>query len=375
MKLYFAPMEGITSYAFRQVHHRFFPGMDRYYTPFLAATQTHSFKKKEIREILPENNQRLLIIPQILGNHAEDCLAAIRTLASYGYRDINFNLGCSMPQVANRGRGAGFLGKPEQLDAFFEELFDGMRKDETLAEAGVGLSVKTRIGDKDPGEAADLLAIYNRYPIKELIVHPRLRTDLYKNTPDLGVFNMFYEDCHHPLCYNGDILSLAAYQEICSRFPNLQAVMLGRGLIMDPSLAEQIREAEASDWPASGENPGNRHAGDGYANGEYADGLHVGGEPVNSGTSGGGSACCNPIRSNAAADGWQLEKYLLALRDGYLSYMQSDQQVLPHLKEIWFYMAWHYDRGIQDSRDMKNLRKARAWSDFAQAQHLLLQLW
>ena len=147
MELYFAPMEGITIYSFRQVHHRFFPGMDRYYSPFLVATQTHSFKKREIREILPENNQGICLIPQILGNHAEDCLEAIRTLSSYGYREINFNLGCSMPQVSKRGRGAGFLARPQQLDRFFEELFDGMEKEEALSD--VRLSVKTRIGDSE----------------------------------------------------------------------------------------------------------------------------------------------------------------------------------------------------------------------------------
>lgn len=345
MKLYFAPMEGITSYSFRQVHHRFFPGMDRYYTPFLAATQTHSFKKKEIREILPENNRGIQIIPQILGNHAEDCLAAIRTLSSYGYHEVNFNLGCSMPQVANRGRGAGFLGKIDQLDAFFEELFDGMGKDEAFAD--VKLSVKTRIGDKDPGEAANLLAVYNRYPICELIVHPRLRTDLYQNVPNMDVFSMFYEECTHPLCYNGDILSVDAYKAVCRRFPDLPAMMLGRGLIMDPSLAEQIRETEEM-----GEIEEIR---------ETVSREPLSKEPLN--------------RNPAGADARLLEKYLLALREGYLTYMQSDQQVLPHIKEIWFYMAWHYDREIQNTREMKSLRKARSWSEFEQAQHALLQLW
>ena len=359
MKLYFAPMEGITSYSFRQVHHRFFPGMARYYTPFLAATQTHSFKKKEIREILPENNRGMQIVPQILGNHAEDCLAAIRTLSSYGYHEVNFNLGCSMPQVANRGRGAGFLGKIDQLDAFFEELFDGMEKDEAFAD--VKLSVKTRIGDKDPGEAANLLAVYNRYPICELIVHPRLRTDLYQNVPNMEVFSMFYEECAHPLCYNGDLLSVDAYRNVCRRFPDLPAMMLGRGLIMDPSLAEQIRETEEMGKTVSRE-PLNREP----LNREPLSKEPLNKEPLSR----------EPLNKDpAGADARLLEKYLLALREGYLTYMQSDQQVLPHIKEIWFYMAWHYDREIQNSRVMKALRKARSWSEFEQAQHALLQLW
>ena len=327
MNLYFAPMEGITSYAFRDVHHRFFPGMDRYYTPFLMANQTKTFKRKELRDILPENNQGITVIPQILGNHAEDCLAGIRTLASYGYQEINFNLGCSMPQVANRGRGAGFLSRTAELDAFFEKLFDGLVHDDGLPE--IRISVKTRIGDNAPEEAAGLLAIYNRYPICELIVHPRLRTDLYRNSPNLEVFSMFYEECTHPLCYNGDILSAEAYRDIVRRFPDLQAIMLGRGLIKDPSLA-------------------------------------------------------TVVRGGREADGALLETYLLALREGYLSYMQSDNQVLPHMKEIWFYMSWHFEQrtsseaAAQDPRiaqAMKALRKARRWEEFRSSQHILLQCW
>ena len=349
MKLYFAPMEGITSFAFRQVHHRFFPGIDRYYTPFLMANQTHAFKRKEIRDILPENNEGLNVIPQILANHADDCLAGIRTIASYGYKEINFNLGCSMPQVANRGRGAGFLGKPDELDAFFEQLFDGLGSDETLRE--VRLSVKTRIGNSSVQGASALLEIYNRYPICELIVHPRLRTDLYDNVPNLDVFTMFYEDSTHPLSYNGDVFSPEDYDIITRRFPNLEAVMLGRGLITDPSLAAQIKEAPA-------------------------------------------------------ADAASLEAYLQALREGYLDYMQSDRQVLPHMKEIWYYMAWHYERrasGISGSgtqagapgtvgaernmpetaaelapqarQELKKLRKSTDWASFSQAQHALLNLW
>ena len=318
MDLYFAPMEGVATHTFRNVHHRFFPGMDRYYSPFLVANQTHIFRKREIQGILPQNNEGILLIPQILGKNAQECLVGMRTLVSYGYHEINFNLGCPMAQVANRGRGAGFLAKPDQLDTFFEELFDGMEKDEVLAD--VRLSVKTRIGYSDPKEADNLLGIYNRYPISELIVHPRLRTDLYNNSPDLEVFTLFYEECKHPLCYNGDIFSVQAYHEIVSRFPDLKAVMLGRGLVMDPSLANQIR-------------------------------------------------------GGAGTDGRLLEQYLLTLREGYLTYMQSDQQVVPHMKELWNYMAWHYDREVQDSREMKNLRKARNWSEFYAAQHILLKQW
>ena len=337
MKIYFAPLEGITTYPLRRLHAQFFPGVDRYYTPFLTATQTGSFKRGEIRDILPENNEGVTIVPQVLGNHAAYVLDAMRRIAAYGYREINFNLGCSMPQAAKRGRGAGFLKEPEKLDKFFEELFEGMAADGALRHTA--LSVKTRIGAEDPEEAEELIRIYNRYPICELTVHPRLMTDLYRNRPNLDVFQMIYEQCVHPLCYNGDIFHAGDYQRIVTRFPALSAVMIGRGLIEDPSLISQIRR----------------------------------------------------IPDQQMADGAQLEAYLKKVREGYLTYMQSDQQVLPHMKEIWFYMAWHFlgepgsENGPADAEEestekeiqksLKKLRKARSWEEFAAAQHSLLAYW
>jgi tRNA-dihydrouridine synthase len=342
MKLYFAPLEGIATWSFRQVHHRCFPGIDRYYTPFLAATQTETFKRREIRDILPENNEGLFVVPQILGNDAGLCASAVRRIAAFGYREVDFNLGCSMPQVANRGRGAGFLKDPDALDRFFEELFAELDKgagcagvEEEGGQTGkICLSVKTRIGVDDPGEARQLLRIFNRYPISELIVHPRLKTDRYTGRPNLEVFRMFYEECAHPLCYNGDIFTPEDYRNILELFPKLSAVMIGRGLVEDPSLARQI--------------------------------------------AGGG-----------AAGAKELEAYLHKVREGYLQYMPSDREVLPHMKEIWFYMAWHFcltgkAPGTAVSGDqvapevyrmLKKLRKARDWDTFAAAQRELLACW
>ena len=125
MQLYFAPMEGITLALFRRIHHECFPGIDKYFSPFVVANQTLHFHKKEIRDILPEANVTVPMIPQVLTNKAEQMLWAVDTLMGYGYREINLNLGCSMPQVAKRGRGAGFLADVDVLDNFFEEVFAG----------------------------------------------------------------------------------------------------------------------------------------------------------------------------------------------------------------------------------------------------------
>ncbi len=234
MKIYFAPLEGITGFAYRNAHSSAFGGdVDKYFAPFISPNYTHHLKGKEREDVLPENNRGLFLVPQILTNHAEDFLWAAGELSQMGYKEINLNLGCPMPTVARRGRGAGQLADLDALDRFLEEVCSKMK--------GWRLTVKTRIGLDDAAHAQDLCTVYSRYPIGELIVHPRTRRDLYGGSPDLDVFQMFYENCPHALVYNGDIFSKADHERIQTRFPRCSAVMLGRGLISDPALAREIR--------------------------------------------------------------------------------------------------------------------------------------
>ena len=238
----FAPMEGITTYLFRRVFDRHFPGTDRFYTPFLSANQTLHFKNKEIQDVLPQNNEGLHVIPQILGNKADEVAWAMSCMQEYGYEEVNFNLGCPMATVAKRGKGAGFLFPPETLDRFFNELFDRLSENRA---SGLKISVKTRIGVKDPEEARDLIEIYNRYPVCSLIIHPRLQTDLYRGHPDLETFLLMYEESRHPVVYNGDITRPSEVDTLLKRFPGLQGVMIGRGFLRDPALLRRIRGGKA----------------------------------------------------------------------------------------------------------------------------------
>ena len=235
-------MEGLTTYILRNAHHKYFGGIDEYYTPFLSANRTMAFKRKELREILPENNEGIPLIPQVLGNKADEVIWAVKTVADLGYRTINFNLGCPMPQVARRGKGSGFLKDTDALDRFFEEVFDEMEKSGT----GITLTVKTRIGTADPSEAEELIKIYNRYPIDFLIIHPRLMKDLYNNYPDLDAFEMMAGESVHPVCYNGDICSVSDFEKLIARFPDISCVMIGRGLLKNPALARELKGGEAA---------------------------------------------------------------------------------------------------------------------------------
>lgn len=266
MQIYFAPLEGITGFAYRNVHSRYFGNeIDKYFSPFAAPNYTHHFKTREREDIDPSNNEGLTLVPQILTNRQEDFLWAAEEMYAMGYREINLNLGCPMPTVVKKKRGSGQLGDLDALDLFLEEICEGMEKisgqslEEKTALQGSGnaeqaheqdfagnaegklrFTVKTRIGLGSAGNAGTLLEIYNRYPIAELTVHPRTQRDLYGGRPDLDTFSMFLENSLHPVVYNGDIFSVEDYQKICARFPSCSAFMLGRGLIANPALAREL---------------------------------------------------------------------------------------------------------------------------------------
>ena len=244
--IYFAPLEGITGFAFRNTHHAAFASVDKYYTPFTAPNYTHHWKTRDREDVDPAHNRNIPLVPQILTNRADDFLWAAGELAEMGYREINLNLGCPMPTVVKKHRGSGQLEDLDALDLFLEEICAGMEKYESLNEetcpgGKLRLSIKTRIGLRTAENAADLLKIYNRYPLCELIVHPRTQTDLYKGTPDLEVFEMILEDSTHPVVYNGDIFTAEDYTRFTARFPECSTVMIGRGLIANPALAREIR--------------------------------------------------------------------------------------------------------------------------------------
>ncbi|MCH5251921.1 MAG: tRNA-dihydrouridine synthase family protein [Lachnospiraceae bacterium] len=240
MKFYFAPLEGITGYIYRNTHHEVFGGMDQYYTPFVSPSSNHNFKSREKKDVLPGSNKGTPVIPQILTNHGDEFIYTAERLLEYGYAEINLNLGCPSGTVVSKGRGAGFLAKPEELDRFLDEIFSGI---------DAPISVKTRIGKDEASEFTELLRIYNRYPICELTIHPRLQTDMYKNTPDWDTFAYALENSKNPVCYNGDINTLEDYQRFAECFPEVDRLMIGRGLIANPGLVREIQTGQKITWP------------------------------------------------------------------------------------------------------------------------------
>ena len=228
MQIYFAPLEGITGYVFRNAYEKYYGGIDKYFTPFISPHTKKLMDSREKRDILPENNKGLNIVPQVLTNCAEDLIDLANQLHDdYGYDEINLNLGCPSKTVTTKGKGSGFLEYPERMEELFERYFKA---------CNVRLSIKTRIGYYEAEEAKRLFNIYERFPFEEIIIHPRLGSQLYRGTPNHEVFEEYLGRSRHSLCYNGDINSLGDLQELDSKWKNCDKFMLGRGLIARPGM-------------------------------------------------------------------------------------------------------------------------------------------
>ena len=235
MKFYLAPMEGITGHIYRNSYEKYFHNIDKYFTPFIVPNQSVSLKTKELKDLLPQNNKGLNIVPQILTNDAEGFILTANKLKQLGYEEINLNLGCPAGTVVSKKRGSGFLAYPEELDKFLDEIYkiDNMK-----------ISIKTRLGKERADEFYKLIEIYNKYPLEELIIHPRTREDFYGNTPNLEVFKDALKLSKHSICYNGDIFTHNSYNKIINEFPEVNKVMLGRGILANPGLIGEIKNNE-----------------------------------------------------------------------------------------------------------------------------------
>lgn len=197
-----APMEGLTGYVYRRAHHAYFAPLDTYYTPFISNKKLGS---RERHDVLPEHNEGMHVIPQILTNRADDFLEIEKQLYEYGYREVNLNLGCPSGTVTAKGRGAGFLAYPEELSKFLDQIYSKTR---------MKISVKTRIGISSEEEWPQLLTLFNQFPIDHLIIHPRLLQDFYKGYPHMDAYQYAKEHSLSPIFYNGDIHFVDKWNEI-----------------------------------------------------------------------------------------------------------------------------------------------------------------
>lgn len=236
MKIYFAPLEGVTGYVFRNAYEKYYGGIDKYFTPFISPHTKKLMDTREKRDILPENNQGLYIVPQVLTNKAEDLIDICKQLKEdYGYEEINLNLGCPSKTVTTKGKGSGFLEYPDQMEEFFDRFFKV---------SDVKLSIKTRIGYWEVEEAEKLFRLYEHFPFEEIIIHPRLGCEMYKGTPHHDIFENYLGKTKHSLCYNGDINSLEDLKTLDNKWKDCDKFMLGRGLIARPGMLSGKEDKE-----------------------------------------------------------------------------------------------------------------------------------
>ena len=230
MLYYAAPMEGFTDRVWRQTHQKWFGAQgaaDRYYAPFISPPENRVLIKKKMAELAPAANPGAPVIPQLLAKDGELAAWMIGQLRALGYTEVNLNLGCPAGTVTAKGKGSGMLRDPAKVDAFLDGVF-------SHAEGPV--SVKTRLGVEKPEEFAAILEIYNRYPISELTIHPRVMRQQYRGQADRAAFAAALPRCSMPVCYNGDVTTVDDLRALEAAFPGLSGIMVGRGLIADPAL-------------------------------------------------------------------------------------------------------------------------------------------
>lgn len=229
VKYYMAPLESVTTWIYRQAHAKIYGRLDKYFIPFLEPHEKRDFKTRELQEILPEHNENIYAVPQILTNRSEGFIKLAKALKDWGYEEVNLNLGCPSKTVVTKGKGSGFLAKPEELERFLTEVFDALSGE-------IKISVKTRIGKEDPEEFPALLELFNKYPMEELIIHPRVQKDGYGNVPRLELYELAEKQSVNPLCYNGDLYTREQIRNFAERFPGTERLMFGRGFLRDPGL-------------------------------------------------------------------------------------------------------------------------------------------
>ena len=232
MKIYSAPLQGYTEAVWRNLHSSVFGGVDTYYTPFLRY-ERNEIRSKDIRDVERKNNQVSSLVPQIIASSPEEMQPLLQLIRAEGYDRVDINMGCSFILQAKRKRGAGILPYPDMVSALMQEV--SKNKD-------IKFSVKMRLGWESKDEWRELMPILNDAPLCSVTMHPRLGVEQYKKSVDVDAFAEFYNECKHPLIYNGDILTLSNIKQIKERFPDLEGVMLGRGLLANPALAVEYKE-------------------------------------------------------------------------------------------------------------------------------------
>jgi tRNA-dihydrouridine synthase len=227
-----SPLQGFTDFRFRNAFHKYFGGIDTFYAPYIRLNGKLVIKNSYQKDLQLENNATLEVIPQVMTGDADEFLFVVKYIQSLGYKELNWNLGCPYPMVTKQGMGSGLICNPEKIDHILKRAHE---------ETDVVVSMKMRMGYENAEEILDVFPILDRYPLRNIAIHARIGKQLYKGGVDLDAFQKCVESTKHTLYYNGDITTVAKFQEMKNRFPSINHFMMGRGLIADPFLPSMIK--------------------------------------------------------------------------------------------------------------------------------------
>ena len=231
-KLLSSPLQGFTDYKFRNAFNNLFGGIDTFFTPYFRLNGKRVVKNAYERDILPENNTNLEVIPQVITNNADEFLFVANYVQQFGYNELNWNLGCPYPMVTKCGMGSGLIHQADRIDEILHKVHN---------ESDITVSMKMRLGYENSEEILKTLPILDKYPLKNIAIHARIGKQLYKGGVNLDAFQTCIENTKHTLYYNGDITSVSKFKEMQERFPSIKNWMIGRGLIADPFLPNMIK--------------------------------------------------------------------------------------------------------------------------------------
>lgn len=237
MQLYLAPLQGYTEFLFRNAYARHFDGIDMAIAPFIPSGLGVTIKLRRIRDLWKEYNELIPVDPQIIGKSAPEIVPVGKYLFDYGYDTLNINMGCPISTIRAKMRGSGILAYPEMVEMLLEKLFNDLQNK---------ISLKIRLGNESAEEVKELIPILNQFPLKELIIHPRVGTQMYEGNVDLDSFSWCVENAKAPIVYSGDIFDLATFRKMQARFPSISRWMIGRGLLYSPFLPEIIKRDDCS---------------------------------------------------------------------------------------------------------------------------------
>ncbi|MBE7630184.1 tRNA dihydrouridine synthase [Tenacibaculum piscium] len=228
-----SPLQGFTDFRFRNAQHKYFGGIDTYYAPYIRLNGKMVIKSSYKRDLLPENNNTLTVIPQVITNDPDEFLFVAKYVQSLGYKELNWNLGCPYPMVTKSGMGSGLICNPAKIDEVLQKAHN---------ESDILVSMKMRMGYENSEEILNSFPILDKYPLKNIAIHARIGKQLYKGGVDLDAFQKCIDVAKHQLYYNGDITNVAGFKAMQERFPSIDHFMIGRGLIADPFLPQMIKD-------------------------------------------------------------------------------------------------------------------------------------